>query len=303
MHTEREPSPPTASRPATWVRAIRVHQWAKNLLLLLPALAAHLSPTAGEIGRLVAGFLSFSLLASAVYLVNDIADLEHDRAHPTKRRRPIAAGEIPIGAAAVAAASLAAAAFAFAWTLPRAFMLVWPTYLALTTLYSFALKRVVVLDVMVLGALYTLRVMAGAAAVEVTLSRWFLAFAVFLFSSLAILKRMVESIGVEAREGEVLAGRGWTVRDIPVLLGFGASCSVASALVYCLYITSDEVSRLYAHPDALWVGLPILLYWLGRVWLLAWRGEVHDDPIVFAIRDRVSYGVAGAMALTLWLAA
>lgn len=303
MPAETDLPRPAPSWPSTWVRAVRVHQWAKNLLLLLPALAAHLAPTPDKVGRLIAGFFSFSLLASGVYLVNDIADLEHDRAHPTKRRRPIAAGELSVGAAATAAVVLAVAAFGLAWSLPRTFMLVWPTYLALTTLYSFALKRVVVLDVMVLGALYTLRVVAGAAAVEVTLSRWFLAFAVFLFSSLAILKRMVESLGLEARDGEVLAGRGWTVRDIPVLLGFGAACSVASALVYCLYITSEEVTRLYTRPDALWMGLPILLYWLGRVWLLAWRGEVHDDPIVFAIRDRVSYAVAGAMALTLWLAA
>jgi 4-hydroxybenzoate polyprenyltransferase len=268
---------------------------------VLPALAAHRA-LASVVGRLSVAFLSFSLLASAIYLVNDIEDLEHDRTHPTKRLRPLAAGEIGIGAAAVAALVLAAVAFGLAWPLPREFMLVWASYLAVTTLYSFSFKRVVVLDVMVLGALYTLRVVAGAAAVDVPLSRWFLAFAVFLFSSLAILKRMVESIGVEAREGEQLAGRGWTVSDIPVLLGFGGACSVASALVYCLYITSDEVTTLYTRPDVLWFGLPILLYWLGRVWLLAYRGLVHEDPLLFALRDRVSWIVAGAMGLTLWLA-
>ena len=255
------------------------------------------------IGLLTTAFFSFSLLASAGYLLNDIQDLEHDREHPIKRARPLAAGEIGSGAAVVAVALLAMASFALAWTLPRQFLQVWASYMVLTTLYSMGLKRVVVLDVMVLGALYTTRVVAGAAVVEVPLSRWFLAFAVFLFSSLAILKRMVELLGVASRAEDSIGGRGWTVRDIPVLLGFGTACSVAAALVYCLYITSDEVLRLYGRPDILWLGLPILLYWLGRVWLLAHRGLVHEDPLLFALRDRASYVAGVAMALTIWLAA
>ena len=254
------------------------------------------------IALLTTAFLSFSLLASAVYLINDIQDLEHDREHPIKRTRPLAAGEIGSGAAVVVAVLLTTASFALAWGLPREFLLVWASYLVLTTLYSFGLKRLVVLDVMVLGALYTTRVVAGAAVVAVPLSRWFLAFAVFLFSSLAILKRMVESLGVASRKEESVGGRGWTVHDLPVLLGFGTACSVAAALVYCLYITSDEVLLLYGRPDILWLGLPILLYWLGRVWLLAHRGLVHEDPLLFALRDRASYVVGVAMALTIWLA-
>ena len=289
--------------PLTWARAVRVHQWAKNLLLALPALAAHLTPTREVVGTLVLAFLSFSLLASSVYLVNDLADLQHDRAHPTKRARPLAAGQIGTGAAVVVAGALALLALGVAWRLPAQFLQIWLAYLALTTLYSFGLKRVVVLDVMVLGALYTARVVAGAAAVQVPLSRWFLAFAVFLFSSLALVKRMAESLGVAEREQERLGGRGWEVDDVPVLLGFGAACSVASALVYCLYITSDEVFRLYGDPDVLWLGLPILLYWLGRVWLLANRGIMHEDPLLFALHDRASWGVAAVMAVTLWLAA
>jgi 4-hydroxybenzoate polyprenyltransferase len=289
--------------PLTWARAIRVHQWAKNLLLVLPALAAHLSPSADVIGALLLAFLSFSMLASAVYLVNDLTDLRHDRSHPSKRARPLAAGQITPPAAAVAAAALAGGALVLALRLPVQFLQVWGAYLAITTLYSFGLKRVVVLDVMVLGALYTARVVAGAAAVQVPLSPWFLAFAVFLFSSLAILKRMVEALGVAGREEHRLGGRGWEVGDIPVLLGFGAACSVASALVYCLYITSDEVLRLYARPDVLWLGLPIVLYWLGRIWMLANRGQVHEDPLLFALHDRMSWLAVAAMAVTLWLAA
>ena len=291
------------SRLSTWVRAIRLHQWAKNLLIVLPALAAHLALDAGTVSLLVTAFISFSLLASSVYLLNDIKDFEHDRDHPTKRTRPLAAGEIGVGAAVVALTLLAIASLALAWTLPPRFLQVWVSYLVLTTLYSFGLKRLVVIDVMVLGALYTTRVVAGAAVVDVPLSRWFLAFTVFLFSSLAILKRLVELLGVASREQRDVGGRGWTVRDIPVLLGFGTACSVASALVYCLYITSDEVLRLYGRPDVLWLGLPILLYWLGRLWLLAHRGQVHEDPLLFALRDRASYVVGVAMAVTIWLAA
>lgn len=289
--------------PLTWARAVRVHQWAKNLLMALPALAAHLAPTPEVLASLLLGLLSFSLLASAVYLVNDLADLEHDRAHPVKRARPLAAGQIGAGAAAVAAILLAAVALAIAWRLPAQFIQVWAAYLILTTLYSFGLKRVVVLDVVLLGALYTSRVVAGAAVVQVPLSRWFLAFAVFLFSSLAIVKRVAESFGAASRQEQRLGGRGWEVGDLPVLLGFGVACSVASALVYCLYITSDEVARLYGSPDVLWLGLPILLYWLGRVWLLANRGLMHEDPLLFALRDRVSWVVVVAMGVTLWLAA
>jgi 4-hydroxybenzoate polyprenyltransferase len=293
----------SASWPSLWVRALRVHQWAKNLLLVLPALAAHRAPTPALFGPLLLAFLSYSLLASTVYLINDIEDVEHDRLHPTKRDRPLASGQISVPAAAAAAAGLAAVALALTMALPPRFRLVWAAYLALSTAYSFGLKKIVVLDVMLLGALYTSRVVAGAAAVDVPLSRWFLPFTVFFFSSLAIVKRMVEAQGAAEREVDDLAGRGWSVQDLPVLLGFGAACSVASALVYCLYITSDEVRELYARPDWLWLGLPILLYWLGRVWLLANRGEVHEDPVLFALRDRPSYLVAAAIAAVLLLAA
>jgi 4-hydroxybenzoate polyprenyltransferase len=278
----------SASWPSMWVRALRVHQWAKNLLLVLPALAAHRTPTPALVGPLLLAFLSYSLLASAVYLVNDIEDIENDRLHPTKRDRPLASGQMSEKAAAAVAAGLAAVALALTLALPPRFRMVWAAYLALSSGYSFGLKKVVVLDVMVLGALYTSRVIAGAAAVEVPLS---------------IVKRMVEAQGAAEREVEDLAGRGWSVQDIPVLLGFGAACSVASALVYCLYITSDEVRQLYARPDWLWLGLPILLYWLGRVWLLANRGEVHEDPVLFALRDRPSYLVGAAIAAVLLLAA
>jgi 4-hydroxybenzoate polyprenyltransferase len=298
---------------ATWIRAVRVHQWAKNGLILLPALAAHLGPDPDTVARLAGAFVSFSLLASAVYLLNDMVDLEHDRAHPVKRKRPLAAGEIGRGAALVGMAGAAVLSLLLALRLPGGFLQAWLAYLVVTTAYSFWLKRVVVLDVVVLAALYTVRVVAGAAAVTVPLSRWFLAFSIFLFLSLALLKRFVETLGTSSPgagseasddDGEAtnLAGRGWESRDGPVLMGLGTASAVASALVYCLYISGGEVSSLYARPDVLWLGLPVLLYWLGRVWLLAGRGEVHDDPLLFALRDAASYAVLLVLGLTVGLA-
>lgn len=287
----------------TAVRALRPHQWAKNLLILVPALAAHSALTGTLALTLGAAVLAFSLLASAVYLVNDVADAEHDRLHPTKRHRPVASGALSRGAALGMAGFLAVASLILALRLPREFLWVWLVYLGLTSAYSGGLKRRVVLDVIILAALYTARVVAGAAAVQVPLSRWFLAFSVFVFTSLALLKRAVESLDARERQTSTLGGRGWRVEDLPILMAMGAACAVAAALVYCLYITGEDVVRLYTRPDLLWIGLPVMLYWLTRAWLLALRGEVHDDPVVFALRDPASYVVVAAFGLTLWLAA
>jgi len=313
-----------------WLRALRIHQWAKNTLILVPALAAHLRPDATLLLSLAAAFLAFSLLASALYLINDLLDREHDRAHPTNHTRAIASGAVTSPQALGAAALLMLASVLLALSLPAAFLASWAAYLTLSATYSLVLKRLVVVDVMVLAALYTVRVVAGAAAVEVPLSRWFLAFSVFLFASLALLKRAVqvralaargvpagaEHAGTITRTGlgtpsgtaapvsgdQRLPGRGWEASDAPVLLGFGAATAVAAALVYCLYITGEDVLGLYATPDLLWLGLPLLLYWIVRAWLLAFRGRVHDDPVVFALRDPASYLVLTLLALVVWAA-
>lgn len=282
-----------------WLRLVRIHQWAKNGLLLLPALAAHLSPTGAVLGHLGAAVASFSLLASALYVLNDLVDRDHDRRHPTKRHRPLAAGTVGTGAAVAVMAAFALISLGLAVTLPVEFLGAWAAYLVLTGAYSFVLKRVVVLDVVVLAALYTVRVVAGAAAVTVPLSRWFLAFSVFLFLSLALVKRWVEVAGVARAPSEgagpaaspTVAGRGWSVVDLPLLRALGVSSAVAAALVYCLYITDEPAQELYRRPDLLWAGLPLLLYWLARVWLLAERGDVDDDPVVFALKDRASWVV------------
>lgn len=285
------------------LRAMRPHQWAKNALVLVPAIAAHREPTGALVGSLASAFAAFSLLASAVYIGNDVADVEHDRLHPTKKLRPVAAGELSSRAAWIVAGVLAAVSLAVALRLPRPFLWVWAVYLVTTTAYSGGLKRRVVLDVVVLSGLYTTRVVAGAAAVTVPLSRWFLAFSIFVFTSLALLKRAVEAQSARQQERDHVGGRGWRVEDLPVLVAMGAACAVAAALVYCLYITGDEVTRLYARPDLLWIGLPVLLYWMARAWLLALRGEVSEDPVVFALRDPASYACLAVVVIAVWGAA
>jgi 4-hydroxybenzoate polyprenyltransferase len=291
-------------RPAwrSWLRALRMHHWAKNTLIFLPALAAHLAPSADLATQLLAGFAAFCAMTSAVYLLNDIADLSSDRRHPEKHNRPLAAGEISISHSLVVAGVLAIGAAALAWYLSTRFAAVLGSYLVITTVYSVALKRKLMIDVIVLATLYTLRVIAGAALVDVPLSRWFLAFTVFLFLSLALVKRVAELHELREREGEKAAGRRYTVDDLNVLIGLGTAAAAASALVYCLYITSDDVLRLYARPDALWIGLPLFLYWIARLWALAGRGLVREDPVAFTLRDRGTYAVAIGFIVTLWLA-
>jgi 4-hydroxybenzoate polyprenyltransferase len=282
-----DPEPGGSTRRLrSWIRAIRPHQWSKNALIVLPALAAHLTWDLALLGTLLLGVLTFSVTASAIYLVNDLVDLPHDRLHPTKRRRPFAAGELGSAEGAFAAVLLAALAAALSLALPWAFRLTLACYAALSLAYSFALKRRPGLDVIVLATLYTTRVVAGGALVSVALSRWFLALSVFLFLSLALVKRVIE---VQRRpEAGRTPGRDYFASDLPVLIGAGLGATMASALVYCLYITDGDVLRLYTHPDGLWLVLPLLLYWQLRIWIFALRRQVHDDPVVFALRDRVS---------------
>ena len=291
------------SRWRSWVRALRPHHWAKNALLFLPALAAHLTPTPALALRLIAGFLAFSALASAVYLFNDVADLASDRVHPEKRSRPLAAGEIPIPHAIAAAVVLVGFSGALATQLPTDFALALAAYLIITSGYSLTLKQVPVIDVITLASLYTVRIVAGAGLAQVSLSRWFLAFAIFLFFSLALIKRAVELRRAQERQEDALAGRGYRAEDLPVVTTTGTAAAGASALVYCLYITGDDVLRLYSNPDFLWAGLPIFLFWITRLWLLTGRGELHEDPVAFALKDPATYATLVLFMLTVWISA
>jgi 4-hydroxybenzoate polyprenyltransferase len=294
------PGPPFVG---SLILALRPHQWAKNTLLFLPALAAHLAWTGDVAIPLGGAFIAFSLLASATYLLNDLADLQHDRQHPTKRHRAVAAGLISVPAAVTVAVALIGVAALVALQFRVAFQVALAVYLALTTIYSLVLRRFAVLDVIALATLYTIRVVAGAAVVDVALSRWFLAFAVFLFLSLALLKRVIELQDAIAENRNELAGRGYLAGDLHVLVALGLATAAASTLVYCLYITGEDVNNLYARPDVLWSGFLLLLYWEARLWLLAVRKSVHQDPVVFALRDRASYVVVVAFLVMVWLAA
>lgn len=285
-----------------WLHALRLHQWAKNLLVFVPLLTAHLMLDPEAISRALLAFLAFGLCASSVYLLNDLLDLPADRAHPRKRQRPFASGQLPVLHGLILAPILLAAAFAIATALPPRFLMALAGYYALTALYSFLLKRVVVLDVVVLASLYTARIVAGTFALAIELSFWLLAFSMFVFLSLALVKRYAELRQVRERGLTAAAGRGYEVDDLPMLGALGASAGYASVLVLALYIHASESLVLYSQPKFLWGMCPLLLYWISRVWMLSHRGLMHDDPMLFALRDRVSLAVLGATLILVALA-
>ncbi len=290
-----------------WLRAFRVHQWLKNTLILLPVASSHTAPTLPALILALQIFLALSFTASGLYLVNDVLDREHDRQHPRKQSRPIASGAISATSAWVIAGLLllSGTLIGFAVT-PRLGWLVL-AYATLSALYSFRLKRVIALDIVVLASLYTTRVIAGGIGFDIELTGWFLAFSIFLFSSLALLKRVVELNATLSEEAgqpakRVMPGRGYQLDDMRVLTMFGIASAMSAGVIYCLYITSPEILRLYMEPEFLWLGLPMILYWVTRIWILALRGEVHDDPVVFTLKDSASYVTAAAFFVAIWLA-
>jgi len=275
-------------RLRSWLKALRVHQWLKNLLVFLPLLTAHLVLVPDALLRSLLAFLSFCLCASSVYLLNDLLDLESDRRHPRKRLRPFAAGTLPISAGLVAAPLLGLAAFALALAISKLFALTLTGYYVLTLAYSFVFKRFAMLDTVVLAGLYTIRIIAGAAALRISVSFWLLAFSMFLFLSLAIIKRYTELRGLLLTGDSHSAGRGYAVDDLPLMQSLGATSGYLAVLVLALYINSTASELLYRHPQVLWLLCPLLLYWISRAWLIAHRGGMHDDPVVFALSDRTS---------------
>lgn len=293
-------------RPApakSMLRALRLHQWAKNVLIFLPVLLAHVL-RAGPLGRAALAFLSFSLCASATYIANDLLDIEADRRHPSKRARPFAAGDLPVLAGVAMSALLLAGALAIAVPLlPLAFLVWLLLYLVATLSYSLYLKRVVLVDVILLSGLYAVRLLAGAAAAQVPISPWFGAFALFLFMSLAMVKRVSELQNTRARGQVPATGRGYLLSDIEQLRSFGTASAYAAVVVFSFYIGAHEVTSLYRHPYRLWLITPLMIYWLSRVWLLASRGELNEDPVIFAMTDRVSLLTGVLVAIVAALAA
>lgn len=292
-------SPPAGGLRAFWpyLKALRPHQWSKNLLIFVPALAAH---AFDRLPEAFAAFVAFSLVASSVYLVNDLLDIPADRAHPRKRNRPFASGAIPVAHGAVLAPLLAlvAATIALIFT-PPAFLAVLALYYCLTFAYSLTLKRRLIIDVCTLAGLYTLRLIAGSAATDAALSPWILAFSMFLFLSLAAIKRQAELADQLKAGGTGSAGRAYMVEDLPVMRDMALSAGYAAILVFALYINSDAVVELYRRPEILWAICPLLLYWISRLVMITHRGWMEDDPIVYAARDRNSIVVVVLAALVI----
>lgn len=284
---------------STWRRVLRIHQWLKNLLLLVPLFAAHDVANGAAWTSLLLAFVAFSLCASSVYIANDLLDLESDRLHPRKRNRPFASGLVPAWVGTLVAPLLLIVSLGVATLVGQQFLSWLIFYFALTCAYSLVLKRLMLVDCLTLALLYTLRIIAGAAAVGHNLSFWLLAFSVFLFLSLAFVKRYAE-LEVQLLSGnEKIHGRGYHTTDAPLIQTMGIVAGYSSVLVLALYLNSDAVLKLYAAPELIWGAVPVMLFWVSWMWMQAHRGKMHDDPLVFAVKDHVSLGAGTAFAAIL----
>jgi 4-hydroxybenzoate polyprenyltransferase len=287
---------PNAGVPG-WAKALRIHQWVKNLLIFTPLLTSHRIFDVPGLAHAACGFFVFSLVASSTYLINDLLDLPADRRHVTKRNRPLAAGLIPIPTAILAALLLLSGAALFSFWLP------WPAaalvfgYAASTLLYSLVLKRLLMVDVVALALFYTARLMYGGLVTSIEISIWTLAFCAFSFSSLAAVKRINDLAKANLQGLDSLPHRAYQAQDLNALVALAASTSNIAVLVLILYINSQQGEKLYRHPQFLWAMCVPLLYWFSRILLLANRGKLADDPILFATKDRATYLVFALMAL------
>lgn len=285
------------SQAASYLRALRVHQWLKNLLILVPAIAAH--QFGAPLFNSMIAFVSFSLCASSVYILNDLVDLRSDRAHERKRHRPFASGAIPLVQGAFIAPALLVLSVGIGLFLPPKFLLILFGYYALTCSYSFWLKRKALVDVVSLACLYGTRLLAGGAASGLALSPWLAAFSIFLFFCLALVKRCAELGDRQESPGALVPGRGYRADDLPALMSMAASSGFVSVLVMALYLNSDAVRTMYSRPKDIWVICVFLMLWISRTLLLTHRGQMHDDPVVFAAKDRVSAFIAVACLFVL----
>jgi 4-hydroxybenzoate polyprenyltransferase len=281
-------------RFVTLAKSLRVHQWLKNLLVLVPLLAGHHVNALPLVASALIALIAFSMCASSVYLLNDLIDLEDDRLHLVKRHRPLASGAMPLIAGVVLCPALLIGAFAVAWAfLPLRYLGVLFCYYAMTLAYSTLLKPIAMIDVVVLAALYTARIVAGAAAIQVHLTFWLLAFSMFLFLSLALVKRYAELHSMLKLGVAEPRGRGYMTDDLALISSLGTASGYLAVLVLALYIQDHATAVLYRTPELIWLACPLLLFWISRMWLEAHRGNMHDDPVVFAARDRVSMAVLG----------
>jgi 4-hydroxybenzoate polyprenyltransferase/phosphoserine phosphatase len=282
--------------PKAILKAIRVHQWAKNVLLFLPLLLSH-QISWRAVGVAAAAFLCFSFVASANYVVNDLLDIENDRRHKKKRFRPFAAGDLQVSTGMGLAVVLLGTSCALLPMLPLGFALWLLLYALTTTAYSLYLKRVPLVDVLVLSGLYTFRILAGAAATKTLISPWLATLSIFLFVSLAMVKRFSELENLRQQGATQSQGRGYHTGDLEQIRSFGTASAHIAVLVFCFYISRPDVDSLYHHSGRLWLIVPFMLFWLYRVWFLASRGELDEDPVIFALRDPVSLAVAACIGV------
>ncbi|MFM6928164.1 MAG: UbiA family prenyltransferase [Bdellovibrio sp.] len=274
----------------TWklaIKQIRPHQWIKNALVFLPALAGHTLFNVNTILQCLCAFAGFSLAASFVYVLNDLLDLKADRNHHTKKNRPFASGNLPIKWGLLLLPSLLLGCAAFSALLPLQFAQWVLVYLTLNLAYSLYLKQSVVVDIIILSMMYTLRIFAGSAATSVPVSEWLLSFSTLFFFSLACVKRYTEII--RSKNKITIDGRGYRQVDHPMIQSLGVGSGLISILIILLYLQSKEIRALYQHPQNLWFATPVLLFWISRIWVLTNRDEIHDDPVVFAVKDKVSW--------------
>lgn len=288
----------------TWLHALRVHQWVKNVLVFLPLITSHRFTQPGLLLGALLAFFAFCLASSGVYVANDLLDLPSDRRHPTKRSRALASGALSIRAGLVAVPLLGAASVGLSlWLLPPLFTAALLGYLALNILYSFKLKQVAITDVILLAILYTLRVLAGGIATATPVSPWLMAVSLFFFLNLAFLKRYADLRLLAGTPARSAPGRDYEVGDAGLILALGTASGYMAAVVLALYLQSQQVTVLYHRPALLWLLVPVLVYWVSRIWLLAHRGRMTDDPVLFTVRDPASYVAGAAVALVLVLAA
>lgn len=283
-----------AAITGVYFRLLRPHQWLKNVLVFLPVLAAHMF-TYPKLSAAAISFVSFCLCASGGYVVNDIIDRHRDAAHPKKKTRPLASGALSVPQALIACLVLFVAAFGLALLLPLGFVLILAGYLSFSVAYSILLKRKLVLDVIILAGLYGTRVVAGGAGCEIALSEWLVAFSFFLFLSLALVKRTSELVALPESNEDIVDGRGYFRSDLTSVMILSGASAFVSVLVFALYANSEHVRTLYTRPELLWAISALLVYWLSRTLILAGRGKIDQDPVVFAMTDRASLA-AGALA-------
>ena len=286
------------------LKAMRLHQWMKNLLVFVPLMAAHQYADSQRDVLALMAFVVFSLTASSVYLLNDLVDVQDDRHHTRKRNRPFASGALSLITGWVAwPVLLLVAATLSVFFMPVLFSVSLSIYFLFTVAYSLHLKQLAVVDVLTLAALYTLRIIAGATAIDVAMSFWLLLFSMFIFLSLALIKRYSElKVARDAGKTGALRGRGYEAEDLELVSSLGGSAGFIAVLVLALYIQDGQAAHLYATPQIIWLACPVMLFWISRAWLIAHRGRMHDDPIVFALKDKVSWGVGVFMVAVLALA-